>query len=162
MSGQPSKPLIMRLSVVIALTFLTSALANPFAAQAACSLTSTSIAFGNYDIFSPSPLDTLGQIIFRCGNNDHDVAISLDKGGAPTFNPRRMLNGASTLNYNLYLDAARTVIWGDGSSGTQTFFVHNPQNNNRDISVPIHGRVPAGQGASVGNYSNTVTITINF
>jgi spore coat protein U-like protein len=152
----------MRFSVVIALTFVISALAHPFTAQAACSLTSTSIAFGNYDIFSSSPLDTLGQVIFRCGNNDHDVSISLDTGGAPTFNPRRMLNGAGTLNYNLYLDAARTVIWGDGSSGTQNFFVHNPQANNRDISVPIYGRIPAGQGASVGNYSNTLTATINF
>jgi len=151
----------MRFSIIPALIFLI-ALANPFSAQAACSLTSTSIAFGIYDIFSPSPLDTLGQIIFRCGNNDHDVSISLDKGGAPTFNPRRMLNGANTLNYNLYLDAARTVIWGDGSSGTQNFFVRNPQPNNRDISVPIYGRVPAGQAPSVGNYSNTVTVTINF
>jgi|RhiMetdeSRZDD1v2_1073273.scaffolds.fasta_scaffold267491_2 spore coat protein U-like protein len=152
----------MRFSVVIALTFAILALANPFAAHGACSLTSTSIGFGNYDIFSPSPLDTLGQIIFRCGNNDHNVSISLDKGGAPTFNPRRMLNGTIILNYNLYLDAARTVIWGDSSSGTQNFFVRNPQPNNRDISVPIYGRIPAGQAASVGNYSNTVTVTINF
>jgi spore coat protein U-like protein len=152
----------MRFSVVTALMFVTSALATPFTAQAACSLTSTSIAFGNYDIFSAAPLDTLGQVIFRCGNNDHDVSISLDRGGAPTFNPRRMLNGGNTLNYNLYLDAARTVIWGDGSAGTQNFFVHNPQANNRDISVPIYGRIPAGQEASVGNYSNTLTATINF
>jgi spore coat protein U-like protein len=152
----------MQISVVAVFTLVILALANPFAAQAACSLTSTSIAFGNYDIFSPSPLDSLGQVIFRCGGNDHDVSISLDNGGAPTFNPRRMLNGTSTLNYNVYLDAARTVIWGDGSSGTQNFFVHNPQSNNRDISVPIYGRVPAGQGASVGNYSNTLTVTINF
>jgi spore coat protein U-like protein len=152
----------MRFDFVTAFTFGILIFANPFTVQAACSLTSTSIAFGSYDIFSPSSLDTLGQVIFRCGNNDHDVSISLDKGGAPTFNPRRMLNGASTLNYNLYLDAARTVIWGDGSSGTQNFFVRNPQPNNRDISVPIYGRVPAGQGASVGNYSNTVTVTINF
>jgi spore coat protein U domain-containing protein, fimbrial subunit CupE1/2/3/6 len=152
----------MRFSVVIALVFATSALANPFIAQAACSLTSTSIVFGNYDIFSPSPLDTLGQIIFRCGNNDHNVSISLDRGGEATFNPRRMLNGTSSINYNLYLDAARTIIWGDGTNGTQNFFVRNPQPNNRDISVPIYGRIPAGQGPSVGNYSNTLTVTINF
>jgi spore coat protein U-like protein len=153
---------MMRFSVVTVFTFVISALANPFAAQGACSLTSTSIAFGSYDIFSPSPLDTLGQVIFRCGNNDHNVSISLDKGGAPTFNPRRMLNGTSSINYNLYLDAARTIIWGDGTNGTQNFFVRNPQQNNRDISVPIYGRIPAGQAPSVGNYSNTLTVTINF
>ncbi|HEY3153208.1 MAG TPA: spore coat protein U domain-containing protein [Candidatus Binatia bacterium] len=34
--------------------------------------------------------------------------------------------------------------------------------NNQDISVPIYGRIPAGQGAGVGNYTNTLTVTINF
>jgi spore coat protein U-like protein len=148
--------------VVVTLGLLISALALPSSAHGACSLTSTSVAFGTYDIFSATPLDTLGQIIFRCSNNDHNVSISLDKGGASTFNPRRMLNGASTLNYNLYLDAARTMIWGDGTGGTQNFFIPNPQPNNTDIGVPIYGRVPAGQGSSVGNYSNTLTVTINF
>src|SRR6516165_1746097 len=133
----------------------------PFSAHATCSLTSTTILFGSYDIFNSAPLDTLGQIIFRCGNNDHNVSISLDKGGAPTFDPRRMLNGASTLNYNLYLDAARTTIWGDGTGGTQNFFVRNPTNN-QDVSIPLYGRIPAGQSTSAGNYSNTLTVTINF
>jgi spore coat protein U-like protein len=36
------------------------------------------------------------------------------------------------------------------------------QLNNQDISVPICGRIPAGQGAGVGNYTNTLTLTINF
>jgi len=72
-----------------------------------------------------------------------------------------MLNGASTLNYNLYLDAARTTIWGDGTGGTQNFFVRNPTNN-QDVSIPLYGRIPAGQSTSAGNYSNTLTVTINF
>ena len=145
-----------------ATTFATLIMAmTPFSAYAACSLTSTTILFGSYDIFSSAPLDTLGQIIFRCGNTDRNVSISLDKGGASTFNPRRMLNGASTLNYNLYLDAARTTIWGDGTGGTQNFFVGNPANN-QDISIPLYGRIPAGQGTSAGSYSNTLTVTINF
>jgi spore coat protein U-like protein len=120
------------------------------------------LVFNSYNIFSSTPLDSLGQVVFRYGNNDHNVSISLDKGGAPTFNPRRMLNGTSTLSYNLYLDAARTIVWGDGTSGTQSFFVRNPQPNNQNINVPLYGRIPAGQSAGVGSYTNTVTVTINF
>jgi spore coat protein U domain-containing protein, fimbrial subunit CupE1/2/3/6 len=148
---------LYKVAIIVVLLMI----AEPFSAQAACSLTSTSILFGSYDIFSSTPLDTLGQIIFRCSNNDHNISISLDKGGAPTFDPRRLLNGASTLSYNLYLDAARTTIWGDGTGGTQSFFVQNPTNN-RDISIPLYGRIPAGQSTSAGNYSNTLTVTINF
>ena len=73
-----------------------------------------------------------------------------------------MLNGSESLSYNLYLDAARTTIWGDGTGGTQTFFNHNPQGNNRDIVIPIYGRVPAGQDVGAGTYTNTVTATVQF
>lgn len=149
-----------RLACILGLAL--SILTTPLPALGACSVTSTTLVFGSYDIFSSAPVDSLGQVIFRCGNNDHNVSISLDNGGAPTFNPRRMVNGTNTLNYNLYLDAARTIIWGDGSGGTQNFFINNPQPNNQDIRVPLYGRIPAGQGATVGNYSNTVTVTINF
>ena len=162
MPGALSTKCTTPFAVVAGFAVFMAVLAIPFSAQGACSLTSTSVVFGAYDIFSNAPLDTLGQVIFRCANNDHNVSISLDKGGAPTFNPRRMLNGTNLLNYNLYLDAARTVIWGDGTGGTQNFFIGNPQPNNRDISVPLYGRIPAGQGASVGDYSNTITVTINF
>jgi len=72
-----------------------------------------------------------------------------------------MLKGSEALNYNLYLDAARTIIWGDGTAGTQTYFIKNPTNN-QDVTVPVYGRVPTGQSVSKGTYSNTITVTINF
>lgn len=131
-------------------------------ADAVCSISATSIVFGNYDTVSPVPLDTVGNIVYRCGSQDHDITISLDRGGAPSFSQRRMLRGTEPLFYNLYLDAARTTIWGDGTGGTQAYFIHNPQGNNQDIRVPIYGRVPGSQDVGVGDYTNTIVITINF
>jgi len=52
-------------------------------------------------------------------------------------------------------------LGGNGTGGTQNFFIGNLQPNNQDISVPICGRIPAGQGAGVGNYTNTLMATIN-
>lgn len=147
--------------LLIALLAAAAVASLPFSALAVCSLSGTSISFGNYDVFSSSPLDTNGSIVYRCGNADHDISISLDKGGTPSFNPRQMLNGSQALNYNLYLDAARTIIWGDGTGGTQTYFIKNPPNN-QDVTVPVYGRVPTGQNVSKGAYSNTITVTINF
>ena len=132
-----------------------------FSAFAVCSLSSTSISFGNYDVFSTAALDTNGSIVYRCGGGDNNISISLNHGGAPSFNPRRMLKGSEILNYNLYLDAARTVIWGDGTAGTQTYSIRNPPNN-QDVTVPVYGRVPLGQSVSKGAYTDTITVTINF
>ena len=131
-------------------------------ARAACTISSTPLVFGTYNVFAVTPLDSTGSVTLHCTATDKDIVITLDRGGAPTFNPRRMLNGAEQLDYNLYLDAARTTIWGDGTGGTQTFANHNPQGNNRDIVLPIYGRIPAGQDVRAGTYTNTITVTIQF
>jgi spore coat protein U-like protein len=73
-----------------------------------------------------------------------------------------MLSSSNQLFYNLFLDAARTIVWGDGTGGTQFYFSQNPQPNNQNISVPIYGRMPALQDVKVGNYGDTITVTLNF
>jgi spore coat protein U-like protein len=88
--------------------------------------------------------------------------ITLDAGGAASFANRRLVKESEQLFYNLYLDAARTVIWGDGSGGTQALFVRNPQGNNQDIAVPIFGRIPARQDRGTGTYTDTIIVTLNF
>lgn len=131
-------------------------------AEAACSISTTAVNFGTYDVFAMSPRDATGQITFRCSAPRPPlVTINLDRGGAPSFDPRQMRNGAETLNYNLYLDSTRTTIWGDGTAGSQAYTQASPLPN-RNINVDVFGRIPAGQDVSAGIYSNTVTATIQF
>jgi len=144
------------LGVVFYLTF------DARSVEAACSLSSTSMVFGTYDVLIATPLDTAGSIVYRCTQRDHNILITLDRGGAASFATRRMVKGSEQLLYNLYLDAARTVIWGDGTGGTQAFIIGNPQGNNQDLSVPIFGRIPARQDRGIGTYSDTIILTLNF
>ena len=130
-------------------------------AQAACSLSGASISFGDYDPTILTPLDTAGAVIYRCGNSDHNITITLSRGGGTSYATRRMVNGSEKLFYNLYRDAARTAIWGDGTGGTQAYTIANPQNN-QDVTVPMFGRAPAGQNVSVGSYIDTITVTLIF
>ncbi|MDO8684810.1 MAG: spore coat U domain-containing protein [Armatimonadota bacterium] len=139
---------------------LAVALAWPRTAMAVCTISTTPVSFGNYNVFSVTPLDTTGTVTYRCGT-ERNIRISLNRGGAATFNPRRMLKGSEALNYNLYRDAARTTIWGDGTGGTQVYFDANPPNN-QNVTVNIFGRIPAGQDVTAGSYTNTITATIDF
>lgn len=152
----------MRRAFLTVVAAVVLALVSVSPARAACTISSTPLLFGVYNVFAATPLDSTGSLTFHCSSTDKDIVITLDRGGAPTFNPRRMLNGSEPLTYNLYLDAARTTIWGDGTGGTQAFTEHNPQGNNRDIVVPIYGRIPAGQDVRSGSYTNTITVTIQF
>jgi len=88
--------------------------------------------------------------------------ITLSIGNGTSYATRRMVSGGEQLFYNLYRDAARQVIWGDGTGGTQAYLIKNPQGNNQDISVPIFGRIPPSQNVGVGSYSDTITVSLNF
>jgi spore coat protein U-like protein len=131
-------------------------------AEAACTITTTAVSFGSYNVFAGSADDGTGQITYRCTNpRPPIVTIQLDKGGSPSFSPRQMRRGTETLNYNLYLDSTRSTIWGDGTGGTQTYSRANPPVG-QNINLSVFGRIPAGQDVSAGTYSATVTATIFF
>lgn len=135
---------------------------QPGWARAVCSLGGASVAFGSYDALSLAPLDTIGSLVFQCNQKDHNVMITLSRGNGTSFASRRLLNGSQQLFYNLYRDSGRTIVWGDGSGGSQAYVIGNPQPNNKDITVPIFSRIPPGQNARVGTYSDSITITLFF
>jgi spore coat protein U-like protein len=88
------------------------------------------------------------------------VALS---SGSGSYAAREMSSGTNVLRYNLYTTAARTVVWGDTTSGTGivtgsiTFGA-----GQKDLSVihPVHGRIPGNQSPAPGNYATAVPITV--
>lgn len=134
------------------------------ARAASCTISSISgVSFGGYNIFSAVPLDSVGSITYRC--DDVGVAdtilIQLSRGNASSYAPRTLLQGSYELDYNLYLDAARTTIWGDGTDGSSQYGPVNPPNATQ-TTVNVYGRIPAGQNARAGAYSDTVIVTFVF
>ncbi|MEO8071061.1 MAG: spore coat U domain-containing protein [Acidobacteriota bacterium] len=134
-------------------------LAGASDAFAACSVTATGMLFGPYNVFDLTPVDSTATIALKCATKDKNIKITLDRGGNSTFN-RVMDSGANHLNYNLYLDATRSNIWGDGTAGTVAYLDSNPANGT--VSIPVYGRIPAGQDVSVGAYTDSILVTVHF
>ncbi len=131
-------------------------------AEAACTLrVDAAVAFGSYSIFAPTPLDTTGRFDLFCTFPSWFIpySISLSRGNSGTYTDRRLISGSEFLLYNLYRDAARTIVWGDGTGGTQ---VATGQYNILRIFFNVYGRIPALQDAAVGVYSDTIVITVNY
>jgi spore coat protein U-like protein len=139
---------------------------SPTKSQAvmSCSIGSiASVAFGSYDIFSGSPLDSTGTVTYRCDNvgGADTIIVQLGKGSSTSYSPRTLIQGSYELHYNFYLDAARSSIWGDGTSGTSEYGPILPSDG-VDTDLTIYARVPAAQNAHVGAYSDTVVVTLVF
>jgi spore coat protein U-like protein len=128
-----------------------------------CTISTTSVNFGPYDVFTSFPLDSTGSIRLRCVGLffGTPVTVMLGPGNGPNASHRWMESsaGPDVLNYNLYLDAARTQVWGDPNpyaySTTIVLFL-------LDRTLTVYGRVPAGQDVVAGTYTDTVTAIINF
>ena len=122
---------------------------------AQCSLTVVGVTFGNYDVFSSQDTDVAGTITVSCQSSS-TYSISLSPGSGSLV-ARRMTNGVNQLAYNLFTDPQRLTIWGDGSAGTTTVNA-----TGTGASYTVFGRIPAGQNAYVGSYSDTIIVTVTY
>jgi spore coat protein U-like protein len=147
--------------VLFALSSLLLGTTPAFAQAPSCTISVTSVAFGTYNVFNTATDDSTGTITYRCNATAANISITLSDGSSSTFSPRTMRRGGEVLNYNLYRNAARTNVWGDGTGGTSVYTRANPPNNS-NVNVTIYARIPALQDVSAGNYSDTVSAVINF
>jgi len=136
-------------------------------AFAVCSVTSTSINFGAYDVFSPAPDDSTGTITVTCADSSPGVLANIAIGHSTNsgiFSPRQMKRdgGTDLLNYNLFTTDARSVVWGDGTSGTSTVRTLQRVYLNQPANLTVHGRIPAGQDIRPGTYGDTLSVTITW
>jgi len=111
--------------------------------------------------------DTTASIPFtvRCNRQSAPVYVSLDQGLAPAAgsscsDPLRTMVSESgkSLPYRLYWGPSETVVWGcEGANRLPVGFEQVIENQ-----LNIWKVVPAGSDADVGDYADTVTVSIEF
>ena len=132
-------------------------------ADAACSVSATGVSFGVYSILALAPNDSTGSVVLQCSPSDKNIRISLSAGSGGTYLARALTQSSNQLLYNLYVDAARTVVWGDGTGGTSTVDIPNWTGGpNAPQTHVIYGRMPAQQDAAAGTYSDSIVVTVDF
>jgi spore coat protein U-like protein len=151
-----------------------------FPAQAAqtlvCTPSNNSVNFGAYDVLGGGVLDSTGSFTVTCTDSN-------GPGGAGTtlvytaildvVTTRQMAppSGTDRLAYNVYTDATRTQVWGDGAGGTFTLTGTMTVRKNSSVtsaSIPYYGRItPGGQDVSAASpgppptaYSQALAITV--
>jgi spore coat protein U domain-containing protein, fimbrial subunit CupE1/2/3/6 len=138
-----------------------------------CTITMSDVAFGSINPLAGAVVDVSANATVNCSDlifplidNTVGVCVYLDAGSGGTDGTtyRHMLQGAETLQYNLYKDAARTQIWGSetafSSSGAQRIIVtlSGLLPSTGSTVVPVYGRIPAAiSDRPTGSYLSTFT-----
>ena len=135
-------------------------LASGSVQAANCKLTVTPLDFGLYNPGVTAPLDVTGNIDVRCTGGAGSFVLTISQSASGGFAPRRMVSGPYLMEYNLYADPARQLIWGDGTGGT---VVNSGEKRapGRPVSFsfPIYGRIFPRQNVAEGMYTDSLLIT---
>jgi spore coat protein U-like protein len=133
-------------------TFLVSANVS-----ATCSVTANDLTFVDY---AGNDLTAASTLSVTCTNTTgYNVGMNQGlHGTSVTDRKMQIAAGAETLNYGLYRDAARTQNWGE-TVGTDTVA---GTGTGSAQSIDVYGKIPAGQNPPIGNYSDSITVTLTY
>lgn len=144
-----------------------SASASCVGIKCSCTVSADTISFGAYVPTAGGDINVAADISVTCkafvlGIISYE--IHLGSGLHGTVASRKMSNGDSLLAYNIYNNAGRTVIWGDGEDGTgikgDSYLL--ALGASRTETVSMYGKLTGGQNVSAGSYSDTIIATVVY
>ena len=135
-----------------------------------CTISATNLTFGNYDPVVAN--NTTGgdkyansTVTVACTKGAANVWIGLDAGAnsASAVGTTRAMSagGGNFLSYELYTadpNPAPGASWGNTQLTGKSYV---PASKNA-TNITVFGRIPKGQDAAAGAYSDTITATINY
>ncbi len=148
-------------SIVLALAWAAVAPAPAVAAPTCAFGVAGALAFGVYDPLASAPTDSSSTMSYRCPPGQ-PIQISLDAGLAGSYAARALTMGTERLLYNLFLDAARTMVWGDGTGGSRVGPGVTTHGAGGTTTVYVFGRIPPGQDVVAGTYGDTIRVTFQL
>ncbi|HDZ1003214.1 TPA: spore coat U domain-containing protein [Klebsiella variicola] len=133
-----------------------------------CSLSVVGVNFGTINEIGPLRSEKVaeGRLAVQCSQGK-PYTVYLGSGNNPgEGGSRQMANGDARLPYQLYQNAAHTLIWNEtggilqtgGSGGVSLMGSGSEQ------TLPVYGRIQAGTTVpgTVGAYTDTVTVTVSY
>lgn len=126
-----------------------------------CSVTATSMDFGEYDVFDTRPTSSRGSVTVQCNGPEQKMVsfeVSMTTGNSGTYSVRKMNGPGESLDYNIYRNAAGTEIWGNGTDRTTT--VSGTSWKDLPTQFDFFGIIREEQDVAAGAYSDSITVDV--
>ena len=156
-------------SVGVCVAAATVLVASPasYALLQSCSVSASGVSFGPYDPSSSQANTATGTVTVSCSVTLIGLlaswTLSLSPGSSASYTSRSLVNGASTLQYNLFNTPSYSTVWGNGSGATGVVSDGAPLLiGNNSYTYTVYGRIPPLQDVRTGSYSDSIVVTIDY
>jgi spore coat protein U-like protein len=123
-----------------------------------CLISATNVDFGTVTSFTANT-DATGSLSVRCTNGTpYNIGLNGGTSGATDPTLRKMANGAATVTYGLYRDAARSLPWGT-TIGTNTI---SGTGSGLAVNQTVYGRIPPQTLPMSGTYTDIINVTVTY
>jgi spore coat protein U-like protein len=120
--------------------------------------TGNDLNFGSHGVLDAN-LDVDSSIGVQCTTGQaYTVALGVGNGAGATTAIRSMTGPGGVVNYSLYRDTTRLLLWGETAPTNTVAGTGNGSVQN----LPVYGRVPPQTTPSAGVYADTVIITVSY
>ena len=134
-----------------------------------CQVDAPVFNFGRQEMSSTSsPIFSNATISVTCTRSGTGFAadVSLELKGLPPQRSRRARDGSGAyLTFDMFVDPARTRLWGDGTAGTETFagsLLLNDRNRVGTVVFVVYGKVDGRQTVEPGPFLGAVLSRVDY
>jgi spore coat protein U-like protein len=162
---RPALLLLAGLAAVCMLPVAASAKSSP---GVVCSLAVTALQFGDYVPYRIGATDSTATLVVTCTTSSPTIGQvdgSIAMGGASPASDRTIGNGVHALQYQLYLDPARSRIWGNGIDQGNILPITGIVSSAAPFrqTITIYGRIPGrNMSAAAVDYAGVMTATLDY
>ncbi|HZF14705.1 MAG TPA: spore coat U domain-containing protein [Steroidobacteraceae bacterium] len=126
-----------------------------------CSVSATDINFGSTATLGAAS-NTTGTVTVSCSSGvSYTLTMNAGTSAGGTITNRLMIRGGGTetIRYSLYTNSGRTIVWGNGTTGSTV----TGTGGGNSQSYTVYARMPAqAPTPPPGNYSDRITLTISY
>jgi spore coat protein U-like protein len=128
--------------------------------EAECTIAATDMAFGTTTIVGTAATATSALTVQCTEGIDYSIGLDAGLGPTATIGARQLTGpGGELVTYSLFQDPAFATVWGV-TPGVNT--VDSAAATGAAETITVYGRVPSGQSAPAGTYTDTITATITY
>jgi spore coat protein U-like protein len=123
-----------------------------------CVIAANPLSFGTTGVLTANVNQTTTLSVTCTNTTPYNVGLDGGNVTGSTVTSRLLGNGTSTVQFQLYSDSGRSIVWGN-TIGTNTV---SGTGSGSAQSLTVYGQVPTQSTPAASTYTSTVTASVTF